>query len=98
MAAQLPGIVPLNCISAEPTLRLRERLRAKPSVEAFGGGINQPQSNGIVERLHCTLLGEHLRVECRGNNGRTPLKALKAFADGIRKGDNPQPKPTKKAA
>ncbi len=28
-------------------------------------------------------------------NGRTPLKA---FTDGIRKEDNPQPKPTKKAA
>ena len=31
----------------------------------------------------------------RGMNGRT---LYKAFVDGIRKEDNPQPKPTKKAA
>lgn len=87
--------------------------------------VNRPQSNGIVERLHRTLLDEHFRVEGRrtwfetieemqtvldaylveyntrrphqgrGMNGRTPYKA---FIDGIRKEDNPQPKPTKKAA
>lgn len=87
--------------------------------------VNRPQSNGIVERLHRTLLDEHFRVEGRrtwfetidemqvvldaylveyntkrphqgrGMSGRTPYKA---FVDGIRKEDNPQPKPTKKAA
>jgi transposase InsO family protein len=87
--------------------------------------VNRPQSNGIVERLHRTLLDEHFRVEGRrtwfetidemqtvldqylvdyntrrphqgrGMNGRTPAKA---FIDGIRKEDAPQPKPTKKAA
>jgi transposase InsO family protein/transposase-like protein len=87
--------------------------------------VKRPQSNGIVERLHRTLLDEHFRVEGRrawfetiaemqtvldqylveyntkrphqgrGMNGRTPIKA---FVEGIRKEDNPQPKPTKKAA
>jgi transposase InsO family protein len=87
--------------------------------------VKRPQSNGIVERLHRTLLDEHFRVEGRrawfetieemqtvldhylvvyntkrphqgrGMNGRTPLKA---FIDGIRKEENPQPKPTRKAA
>jgi transposase InsO family protein len=86
--------------------------------------VKRPQSNGIVERLHRTLLDEHFRVEGRrtwfetidemqivldqylieyntkrphqgrGMNGRTPAKA---FIDGIRKEDAPQPK-TKKAA
>ena len=27
--------------------------------------VKRPQSNGIVERLHRTLLDEHFRVECR---------------------------------
>ena len=27
--------------------------------------VKRPQSNGIVERLHCTLLDEHFRVEGR---------------------------------
>jgi transposase InsO family protein len=87
--------------------------------------VKRPQSNGIVERLHRTLLDEHFRVEGRrawfetiaemqtvldqylveyntkrphqgrGMNGRTPIKA---FVEGIRKEENPQPKPTKKAA
>jgi transposase InsO family protein len=87
--------------------------------------VNRPQSNGIVERLHRTLLDEHFRVEGRktwfetieemqvvldqylveynakrphqgrGMNGRTPAKA---FIEGIRKEENPQPKPTRKAA
>ena len=87
--------------------------------------VKRPQSNGIVERLHRTLLDEHFRVEGRrtwfetieemqavldrylveyntkrphqgrGMNGRTPAKA---FTDGIRKEEAPQPKPTRKAA
>ena len=30
-----------------------------------GPGFNRPQSNGIVERLHRTLLDEDFRVESR---------------------------------
>ena len=42
--------------------------------------VNRPQSNGIVERFHLTLLDEHFRVEGRRMNGRTPWQA---FQEGL---------------
>jgi transposase InsO family protein len=38
--------------------------------------VRRPQSSGILERFHRTLLDEHFRVEGRGMNGRMPIRAF----------------------
>ena len=40
-------------------------------IEHYATKVKRPQSSGIVESLHCTLLDEHLRVEGRRNRFET---------------------------
>ncbi len=44
--------------------------------------VRRPQSNGILEGFHHTLLDEHFRVKGRGMNGRAPSQA---FTEGTLK-------------
>jgi transposase InsO family protein len=45
--------------------------------------VNRPQSNGIVERLHRTLLDEHFRVEGRRACRKTSLRNFGGNAFGL---------------
>ncbi len=52
-------------------------------------GARQPQSNGTIERLHRTLLGEHFRVDGRKTWFET-IKEMQAMLDAYPVGYNTQ--------